>query len=231
MKCAFSRIVILAVMLVACSIPALSSAKIEFDKEKIDLGSVKVGDPMIVDFKFKNAGDADLNIVSVHAGCGCMQASAMDLKIAPGKSSAVEASFKSDGYSGEVERVIYVRSNDPDCPVVVLKISVNIITLAKIMPERINFGTLKTNSTCTKTLELIPVDPKNFMVTKVTSTGTAVSASKFKRIEDNDGVRWVIYLQIKPGANVGRVFENVKIETKPTDNTPLSAIVYGNVEP
>jgi hypothetical protein len=209
--------------------PAFCKAKIEFEKEQIDLGQVSAGKTLTIDFKFTNTGDTDLEINNVHAGCGCTKAQALEKTVAPGKSSTIEAVFNTKGYSGTVSKSIRIQTNDPGKQTVSLRFTGEIVTVAKILPTRINFGTIKPNSTCTKTLEVIPVDPKTFTITTTTSQGNKVSISKYRKIEDKDGVRWILDVVIKAGPDTGRIFENLTILAKSGGNVMLNALVYGNV--
>jgi hypothetical protein len=149
--------------------------------------------------------------------------------VSPGKSSAIEVVFNTKGYTGLIAKKVEVQTNDPDRSSLTLRMLGEIDTVARIVPSIINFGTIKPNLTCTKTLEIIPQDPKSFSITKVESQSTKVSASGFKKIEDKDGTRWIIQVVIKTGSDTGRICENLLISAKSGIDVTLSALVYGNV--
>ena len=58
-------------------------------------------------------GTDTLIIGRVHSSCGCTAALVSNDEIAPGDSAEIKATFRSKGFSGKVEKKIYVDTNDP----------------------------------------------------------------------------------------------------------------------
>jgi hypothetical protein len=103
-----------AVLLCAESTRAAGQPKIKFKETIWDFGRVKQGEVLSHEFVFTNEGDATLNIRKVTSTCGCTAALLSADKIAPGKEGKIEVKFDTRGYGGQVSKLLYVDSNDPD---------------------------------------------------------------------------------------------------------------------
>jgi hypothetical protein len=88
----------------------------------VDFGKVKQGEPADVEFAYTNEGKSDLIIRHVKAGCGCTAVTPTENVIKPGATSAIKARFNSAGYKGNVFKNIFVYTNDPKNPEVMLMI-------------------------------------------------------------------------------------------------------------
>ena len=69
-------------------------------------------------FEVKNTGNADLVIEKVSVSCECTTAELEKSVIPPGESAELRVKFDpaEDNLFGEIQRIIYLRSNDPIQP-------------------------------------------------------------------------------------------------------------------
>jgi hypothetical protein len=227
----FKRIFLATVLVfVAGAVCALNaSPKIEFESERIDLGKIVSGDPITAAFKFTNKGDSELEITAIRAGCGCTKSEAEKTKLAPGESSKITFVFNSTGFSGPVNKHITVSSNDPEHPHVTLSFAVEVVPIAKLKPERLNFGSIKVNQTKVHLLQVHPADPKNFAIQKIEAMGEHVSATGFKKVQSGTSEFWEVKVQIKAGSTPGRIMETLCIVAGSEPQKRIYALVYGNV--
>lgn len=86
-------------------------AKISFQEETFDFGDIRDGDIVKHDFKFKNTGNAPLNIKNVTATCGCTQPSFPFLPIEPGEEGIINVTFNSTGKINEQRPTVTVITN------------------------------------------------------------------------------------------------------------------------
>ena len=86
-------------------------AKIEFETDFYDFGSVKQGEKLSYSFKFKNTGTADLVIADVIPSCGCTVPEYDKKPIAPGKKGEISVVFNTKGRSGSQLKEVHVKSN------------------------------------------------------------------------------------------------------------------------
>lgn len=98
-----------------------NGAKIQFDSEIADYGTIEQGADGRREFKFKNVGKEPLIISDVKSSCGCLVASAPKEPIAPGKSAIITATYDTKRV-GRFEKTITVNSNDAERPSLVLKV-------------------------------------------------------------------------------------------------------------
>lgn len=87
--------------------------KIKFKETAWDFSKVKQGEVVSHEFVFANEGDATLDIQKVSTSCGCTAALVSADKVAPGKEGRISVKFDTRGYGGQVRKIIYVDSNDP----------------------------------------------------------------------------------------------------------------------
>ncbi len=88
------------------------------DPNQWDFGKVKQGQVLKHDFLFKNETKDVLKIISINTSCGCTTSKPDKKSLKPNESSAINVTFNSKGYSGEVKQFIYVNTDNADLPVV-----------------------------------------------------------------------------------------------------------------
>ena len=87
-----------------------------------DFKSVKEGEIVEYNYRFKNSGNKPLVISDAHASCGCTVPEKPDHPIAPGEMGFIKVKFNSDKRPGEAHKTITVTSNaNPEFPVLILK--------------------------------------------------------------------------------------------------------------
>ena len=82
-----------------------------FDHEEHDFGTIKQGDNVSYDFKFKNTGEADLTITSARGSCGCTVPEYPKTPIKVGESGTIKVSFDSKGKRGETSKTVTIMCN------------------------------------------------------------------------------------------------------------------------
>jgi hypothetical protein len=82
------------------------------DSVNRDLGKIKEGQLVEIEWHFKNSGNKPLIISNVSAGCGCTVAAKPEAPIAPGKEDIIKARFNSKGqHLGENQKTLTVLAN------------------------------------------------------------------------------------------------------------------------
>lgn len=76
-----------------------------------DLGKVVDGQVVEISYRFRNAGNANLIIENVQAGCGCTVPEKPEKPIAPGEEGEIKARFDSRGRKGPNEKTVTVTTN------------------------------------------------------------------------------------------------------------------------
>ena len=101
------------------------TAKIEFETNVIDYGTIEKGANGVRVFKFKNTGNAPLVISKVTTSCGCTVPKKPEAPILPGESGEIEVEYATTRVN-PFRKTISVTSN-ADTPTVALKIKGNVI--------------------------------------------------------------------------------------------------------
>ncbi|MGD1048377.1 MAG: DUF1573 domain-containing protein [Candidatus Krumholzibacteriaceae bacterium] len=98
--------------------PAKTAPPGKGPKAVIDVTSIQVGDVLESQdieytFKVRNEGDAELQILNVHPGCGCSVAD-YDKTVAPGKTGMIHVKINGKKiFPGTIEKNFAVKTNDP----------------------------------------------------------------------------------------------------------------------
>lgn len=90
--------------------------QIKFDLIRHDFGTIVQGDTVDYNFKFKNTGDAPLEIDSTKVTCGCTQPSYPFMAIEVGDEGYIGVKYVSVGKEGAQEPLITVYSNGSSKP-------------------------------------------------------------------------------------------------------------------
>ncbi len=96
--------------------------KIEISPGSYDFKEIEFGKIVNYTFKIKNSGNEILEIKRVATSCGCTTAKVSERKINPGQEAELlvvyDTAAMGDGPHGKgnQERIIYIKSNDPNNP-------------------------------------------------------------------------------------------------------------------
>jgi hypothetical protein len=104
-------------------------AKIEFESETIDYGTIEKGADGIRVFKFTNTGDAPLIISKVKSSCGCTVPKKPEGPIMPGMTGEIEVKYDTNRVM-PIRKTITVTSN-AETPTVALKIKGLVVDSSK----------------------------------------------------------------------------------------------------
>lgn len=83
-----------------------------FEQAIFNFDTVAVGEKVVHSFKFTNTGKSPLIISSVKPACGCTALKDWPQDpIAPGAGGQITVEFNSGGFSGPIEKSVFVRTN------------------------------------------------------------------------------------------------------------------------
>ena len=92
-----------------------------------NFGKVKEGQVVNHNFALKNDSKKTLNILEVKTSCGCTGSKAQKNTLLTGEKTLLEVQFNSKGFSGPVEKSIYVQTDDLDSPLFTFIIKAEVI--------------------------------------------------------------------------------------------------------
>lgn len=102
-----------------------SGAKIEFEKEVHDFGTLTKGGDASTEFKFTNTGNEPLIISNSQGSCGCTVPSWPREPIAPGASNVIKVKYDSQRL-GPINKSVTITSNAINASTKVIRIKGNI---------------------------------------------------------------------------------------------------------
>jgi len=110
-------------LLLIASLAVLGSAaaKIYTAQAAYDFGEVLEGYTVSNVFVIENQGDSTLQIVRVRSSCGCTTTDLATNFLEPGESVELEVLVDTSGFGGSISKSVYVESNDPETPRLVLR--------------------------------------------------------------------------------------------------------------
>ena len=110
----------IAILLCFSYTNVFSQAKITFESDVVDYGTIEKGDDGVREFKFTNTGSSPLFITQVRSSCGCTIPKKPTDSIMPGVEEVIEVKYDTNRV-GPIRKTITVSSNAVT-PVVALQI-------------------------------------------------------------------------------------------------------------
>ncbi|WP_067149655.1 DUF1573 domain-containing protein [Pseudotamlana agarivorans] len=127
-----SLFTILFIGLISLSVQA--QAKINFESDTIDYGTIEKGSDGVRVFKFTNTGNEPLIISKVSSSCGCTIPKKPKDPILPGKTGEIEVKYDTNRVN-PIRKTITVISN-AETPTVALKIKGLVVEKSSVMEKK-----------------------------------------------------------------------------------------------
>lgn len=96
--------------------------RIRVEPDGFDFGKAQPDKTLRKEFTLRNFGDADLVIDGVTTTCGCTAAITAETRVKPGGSTQLRVTLETRSYSGKLEREVLVKSNDPETPLLSVRV-------------------------------------------------------------------------------------------------------------
>jgi len=144
----------LALLVLGANATAAQPA-IRFDQEVFTFRPVLESDSVEVAFSFRNMGSQPLIIHDVSTSCGCTTAEYPSDPLKPGERGAVRTTFRSRGYSGDVDLTLLVKSNDAQDPMKALHIRGTVVRQWQVKPDRLVLTNLAAGGTYQQSLQIV----------------------------------------------------------------------------
>lgn len=110
-------------------VTGIPQANVDLPLLRWDWGKIPAKPPISQTFPIQNTGDKSLLINSVVTSCGCTVAALSSSVIPPGQRADLKVTFDPDFHAteGPVTRLVWLETNDPDMPVVELRVDADVI--------------------------------------------------------------------------------------------------------
>lgn len=204
------------------------TARIEFEEAIFDFGTMYQHEEVTHQFMFWNAGAGLLQIGKVQSTCGCTTAMPQGLRLAPGEKSSLDVTFRSGSFRDRIAKHVYVDSNDPVQPRVVLTIQGQVLVEVNVVPRGIHAGSLEVGEAVQRFVEITPEAIERFKILGVESDNPAVRAGPPQPLgEGRQGYR--LPIEIGPCDEPGRLRAKVTVRTDLHHNKEFQIGVYAKI--
>jgi hypothetical protein len=203
-----------------------------------NVGNVPHGDLISQAFTFTNAGNRELTIPDVHAGCGCTATIVSASHIPPGESGVIEVKIDTkvipvvlgDGMEDEpFAKTVTVTTNDPAHFQVVLQVSGKLVPDIAVRGEGVlDFGYVQHGTEIRKEVALKVMPGRNVHILGVTSTDEAVSVKTTESADTAKGEVHLIAIQrrdARPGSHYGNIVITTSSNLIPQLKIPVRGII------
>lgn len=184
---------------------------IRFEKYSYYFGKVTPGEKLNFTFKFKNIGNQPLRIKSIRASCGCIISSISKRIFLPREKGEIKVKFDTTGRSGWQQQPIYVYSNDPATPLILLQLKGEILSELRYIPKVIDFGIVRKGQFVYRSLYTLYIMPgeEKFKIEKI----IIPSYFKLENKKLEDPLRYELKISFSPKQVIGRLEEKLILYT------------------
>lgn len=207
----------------------LAAPDLRIEEPLHDFGQVYQGEKVLHTFTFDNVGDEPLVVDRVRSSCGCTAVLVSEKNLAPGSRGEIQANFDSTRFRGDVQKTIYLYSNDPDTPVMQLQIKGSVREIVAVTPAQVNFGHVPAEEKLTTQVVLRNQSDLPMTFGKPTTTAEELRADMSQVTLGRDEETSVtLRLTLKPGT--GRFSGYVLIPVQGVPNNELRIPVYASLK-
>jgi len=208
--------------------PPEEAPRIQMQEVTFDFGEVYQLEEVTHEFAFANTGKSTLTIGAITASCGCAVVTPSKKDFAPGEQGTIKVVFNAARYRDRVSKHIYVDTNDPVTPRVILTMTGVVKVEVEVTPTGIYTGRLKVGDSIERIVTITPVEVKSFNILGVKSDHPALTAEA-QAAPDKPGA-YQIKVRFGPVAKPERINAKVVIRTDLPHTKELSISVFGRVQ-
>ena len=225
--------IFVTMFLVQSPVNAEGDPRIEFTELVYNFGSRVSGNELQHTFTFSNTGQQLLKIGEVTTSCGCTVTLLSVKEIPPGQSGEIQVTFRTENRNGTEEKEIYVNSNDPVNPKIVLKIKAELKLLLESDPVVLWFSRFESKEPVTKSFKLKGSIRDEINITDVyveAEDGAGAYSWKINDLRNTEINLFSVSVTLDPkGKKVGRFFDSLIMKTDYPDLPEFHVRLTGEV--
>lgn len=142
-------------LLLFSAVSVFAAPAFNVERMQHDFGEIIQGAEIVHTFRFHNAGDQILNISRLRSSCGCTAALLTTRKLLPGSMGELQLKFNSQGFRGEVQKMVTFETNDPNHSAVTFSLRGKVKAELFLQPERINWGIVNKGTVLHANIDII----------------------------------------------------------------------------
>ena len=202
-----------ATLALAAPASADSWAQSMFEELSKDFGTVPRGPMLAHSFQITNKTQQPVHISGVRVSCGCVSASAAQDQLAPGQSTAINATMDTRRFTGVKSVTIYVTFDQPQWEEVRLWVQANGRDDIGINPETLAFGKVKKGSAPSTSVSLNIPGGGGWTIGGVQTESNYIQASVKETRRESAEVSYQLTATVSADAPVGKWYSDVWLKT------------------
>lgn len=206
-----------------------------FSELSHDFGSVPRGAKVRHSFILTNRLSEPVNVVDVHASCGCTTGHASVGLVPPGGSATIDAEMDTRNFVGRKATVLYVNLVTTSGKQAEARLNVASTILSDIVlnPGTIDFGAVAHGQSPTLTASLDRIGMPTWRVERMVSACRAIDATLLETARNGQKVGYQLKVTLRPDAPTGVIRDEIRLFTNDPE-TPifpiqLSAMIRGDL--
>lgn len=220
-------------ILCVLSLPVLlfSAPKIKVKPEIWNFGNVEDKQYLEKIFKIENCGDSILYIYKINFACDCIITDTGGISIKPKEKYQLKVGLNPRGYSGKIEKFIFLQTNDPKKEIVRLRIFGNVKPgpSPKLkVADLVEFGVIDYSEATEKTIFVENIGEENLIIFDITPSMNCDAFMELPaQIKPNQ--KLPVVLVMRPIDYSGVIRENLVLQTNDFANRKKEIWVTGYV--
>jgi len=159
---------------------------IQIDAPIHDFGTLPQMEPVNHEFIIKNVGMLPLEILDVHPSCNCEKVELEEKVIPSGEQTKLNVSFQGTSNSGKTRVAVYLKTNDPDEPNVVVSMFGIINGIARVYPGHFNLGKITQDESIRKSFLIYPRNYGYELKVESVKSNSPFIKTKLHKVKDKE---------------------------------------------
>ena len=203
--------------------------RIDVDKPGWDFGDREQGDKDQLFIEVSNLGDAKLEISKVGVTCGCVKARVEQQHLAPGQTTTLILDLDTTRQSGEIRKHVYIESNDPKTPKLMLPVQGKIQPLWWVGTRSLNFGSIEEGSQPEQSFKIHVLPGREVKLRRIRQNAPGISFhhAVFGTVEGAHG--WDVHVKVEGTHPIGRLGVALTIEMQSAMKAIGTVTIIGEV--
>jgi LEA14-like dessication related protein len=226
-------------LLTAASCAQLVGPKASVQQTDYNFGNIEQGKIVTHSFVIVNNGGDILKITDVNASCGCTAAKPEKTELKPGESTNIKVDFNTAGKIGPQDKMVYVRTNEPNGKELVLKLTgivlkIDDISKVEVSPRLIfpetqhDFGQVPEGKVVDYTFKFKNNGKSELLIKDVkTSCGCTAALVSSKKIAP--GSEGTLRVELDTKNRAGKMSRNVSIDSNDPQEPTKILVIYADV--
>jgi len=223
-------LIFIAAVALATPASADSWAQSMFEELSKDFGTVPRGPMLAHSFHITNKTQQPVHISGVRVSCGCVSASAAQDQLAPGQSTAINATMDTRRFTGVKSVTIYVTFDQPQWEEVRLWVQANGRDDIGISPETLAFGKVKKGSAPSASVNL-NILGGGWTIGDVQTESNYIQASVKETRRENAEVSYQLTARVSADAPAGKWYSDVWLKTTNESMSKIRVPLTIEIEP